>query len=241
MNNKINTYLSHHSDFSTEDFFIMLQQDEPDIGRSTVYKLLKELCDQNIITRTGRGKYNSFGRSEYQYQLSNTAKKLSLKIQKEYPLVDFRIWELYQMNEFLNHQMAHNTIIVDVEDELDETVFNFLFEKYPHVLFCPSYEEYYRYTGNQTIVVKKLISEAPSCDDRYHLAPLEKILVDLFGKGISGAIIPKSEYPVIFEESFQKYNINTAMMFRYARRRGCEKKVKEFTKVNTGLDLEKKK
>ena len=47
------------------------------------------------------------------------------------------------MNEFLNHQMAHNTIIVDVEDELDETVFNFLFEKYPHVLFCPSYEEYF--------------------------------------------------------------------------------------------------
>ena len=237
MNNKINTYLSHHSDFSTEDFFIMLQQDEPDIGRSTVYKLLKELCDQNIITRTGRGKYNSFGRSEYQYQLSNTAKKISLKIQKEYPLVDFRIWELYQMNEFLNHQMAHNTIIVDVEDELDETVFNFLFEKYPHVLFCPSYEEYYRYTGNQTIVVKKLISEAPSCDDRYHLAPLEKILVDLFGKGISGSLIPRSEYRAIFEDCFKRYSINTAMLFRYARRRSNAEQIRRFINENTNITL----
>jgi len=235
MNNKIDTYLSRHSDFSTEDFFIMLQKEEPGIGRSTVYKLLKELCDQNVITRTGRGRYNSFGRSEYQYQLSDTAKKISLKIQKEYPLVDFRIWELYQMNEFLNHQMAHNTIIVDVEEVLDETIFNSLFEKYPHVLFCPSYDEYFKYTGDRTIVVKKLISEAPSGDEKYHMAPLEKILVDLFGKGISGSIIPKSEYPAIFEESFQKYNINTVMMLRYARRRGCEKKIKEFIKDNTKL------
>lgn len=241
MNKRINAYLSHHSDFTTKDFIIMLQKENPDIGRSTVYKLLKELCDQNIITRTGRGRYNSFGRSEYQYRLSDAAKKISLKIQTEYPLVDFRIWELYQMNEFLNHQMAHNTIIVDVEGMLDETVFNFLFEKYPHVLFCPSYDEYFKYTGDQTIVVKKLISEAPSYDDKYHMAPLEKILVDLFGKGISGAIIPKSEYPAIFEECFRKYNINTAMMLRYARRRGCEQKIKQFIKDNTGLVLEEKK
>ena len=67
---------------------------------------------------------------------------------------------------------------------------------------------------------------------------LEKILVDLFGRGLSGSIISRSEYPAIFEDSFKKYNINKAKLFRYARRRGVEQAIRDFIREKTNIILE---
>ncbi len=241
MEHKIIDYVVKHPDFSTEEFFVTLQKDNPDIGRSTVYKYLKEMCDKNIITRAGRGRYLSSAKKQYNYPISETAKEIAVLINEKFPHINYQIWETYQMNEFINHQLAHNTIIVDVENMLDDTVFNYLFAKYPHVLYRPSSDEYYKYRGDETIVVKRLISEAPATLNEYHLASLEKILVDLFGKGITGSIIPRSEYTAIFEDGFSHYNINTAMLFRYARRRGNAEQIRDFIQEKTGIVLEQTK
>lgn len=237
MEDKINDYIIRHSSFSTEEFFSTLKNENPDIGRSTVYKYLNKLSEQNRISRVGRGLYASSEKKHYTYPLSETAKGVSTLIKENYPLVNFQVWELYQMNEFVNHQIARNTIIVDVENMLDDTIFNLLFDKYPHVLYSPSSDEYYRYAADETIVVKKLISEAPASMDEYHLASLEKILVDLFGKGISGSLIPRSEYRAIFEDCFKRYSINTAMLFRYARRRSNAEQIRRFINENTNITL----
>ncbi len=240
MEKKVNDYIFSHPDFSTEEFFMAIQSENPDIGRSTVYKLLKNLCDQNRISRAGRGRYISSPQKNYNYPLSETANTISSLIRESFPLVNFQIWELYQMNEFVNHQIAHNTIIVDVENMLDDTIFNFLFEKYPHVLYKPSTDEYYKYVGDETIVVKKLISEAPAPLNELHLASLEKVLVDLFGKDISGELIPRSEYRAIFEDSFKRYDINSAMLFRYARRRGNAEQIRNFIQEKTNIVFEER-
>lgn len=165
-------------------------------------------------------------------------KKISSEIHAEYPLVNFQMWELFQMNEFVNHLLAKNVIFVEVENMLDESVFNLLFEKYPHVLYNPDMDEYYKYAGKETIVVRKLISEAPPFFGNDRQASLEKILVDLFGRGISGFIISRSEYQAIYEDSFDKYNINQARLFRYARRRGIEKAILDFIHEETSITLE---
>ncbi len=216
------------SHFSTSDFFNLLKDNNQNLAKSTVYKLLDQLCVQQTIKRLGRGEYTTCSKKDYSFELSDIAKKISSIILQKYPLVNFQIWELYQMNEFVNHQIAHNTIIVDVEDMLDETIFNMLYEKYPHTLLNPSAKEYYKYSGENTIVVKKMISETPAFINEYHLASLEKIMVDLLGKGITGLIISKLEYKAIFQTVFTKYNINTAMMYRYARRRSVEKEIKAY-------------
>ena len=142
------------------------------------------------------------------------------------------------MNEFVNHLLAKNTIFVEVENMLDESVFNLLFERYPHVLHNPDIEEYYKYAGDETIVVRKLISEAPPAFGQHRQASLEKLLVDLFGRGISGSILSRSEYRAIYEDSFHKYNINQAKLFRYARRRGVEKTIRDFIREETRIMLE---
>ena len=154
-------FIEAHPSFTTGEFADALRVEAPNIGRSTIYHLLKLLCEKGEITRTRKGYFTVSGKKDYSYDLSDTAKAISSDVQEQYPLVDFQIWELYQMNEFVNHQMAKNTIFIEVENILDESIFNRLFEAYPHVLHNPSANEYYKYAGDETIVVRRLISEAP--------------------------------------------------------------------------------
>ena len=186
----------------------------------------------------GKGRFVHSARKDYSYELSETAKDIVALIRENYPLVDFQVWELYQMNEFVNHLLAKNTIFIEVENMLDESIFNLLFDRYPHVLHNPSLDEYYKYAGDETIIVRKLISEAPPPFGQYRQASLEKLLVDLFGRGISGSILSRSEYRAIYEDAFQKYNINQGKMFRYARRRGIEKAIRDFIHEETRIVLE---
>lgn len=238
MESDIKEFIEKHPSFSTVEFADMLRTRTPGIARSTIYHSLKVLCNTGAITRNRRGYFYSTAKNQYYYELSDTAKELSAAIHKSYPLVDFQIWELYQMNEFVNHLLAKNTIFIEAENMLDESIFNILFSKYPHVLLNPSIDEYYKYSGEETIVVQRLISEAPPSIGEYKQASLEKILVDLFGRGLSGKIISRSEYCAILEDSFKKYNINQAKMFRYARRRGNEKAIRKYIEENTYINLE---
>lgn len=194
-----------------------------------------------MITRTGKGHFCIATKKNYAYALSDTAKNICSEIRNRFPFVEFQIWELYQMNEFVNHQLGRNLILVEVEKGLDESVFDFLFPNYPHVLFNPSEEEYYRYSGEETIVVRKMVSEAPAAVSEYRQAPLEKLLVDLFGRDFLGTMISRSEYRAIYEDSFAKYIINQPKMFRYARRRGVEQKIRAFIREETDIVLEESK
>ena len=86
MGNRVNDYIINHPEFSTEEFFLTLQCENPDIGRSTVYKILKNLCEQNRISRAGRGRYISSKKKNYDYPLSETAKTISSLIREQYQI-----------------------------------------------------------------------------------------------------------------------------------------------------------
>ncbi len=234
----VRKFMAAHPSFTTGEFAETLRMAAPDTGRSTIYNILRRLCESGDITRTRRGHFAIAGKANYSYALSDTAKGISSLIRKRYPLVDFQVWELYQMNEFVNHQLARNTVFIEVESMLDESVFNLLFKEYPHVLHNPSTDEYYKYAGDETVIVRRNITESPPCFGVYRQASLEKILVDLFGRGITGAIISRSEYRAIYEDAFKKYNVNHARMFRYARRRGIEQTIRDYIRKETNITLE---
>ncbi|MBR2812129.1 MAG: hypothetical protein IKD69_12190 [Solobacterium sp.] len=234
----IETFVANHPAFTTDEFVNMMQEERPAIGRSTIYQIIKKKCDEGIITRTSRGHYTSTVKKKYNYSLSETAKSISIQIQQKYPLVDFQVWELFQMNEFVNHLFAKNTVFVEVENALDESVFILLFSQYPHVLFHPDMNEYCKYAGDETIIVRKLYTETPPAFGKYRQASLEKILVDLFGRGLSGSMISRSEYKSIYEDAFNKYKTNQARLFRYARRRGIESDIRAWISEMTNIILE---
>lgn len=208
---------------------------------SSVNWLLEKLKKENQIIAVGRGKYErvpeAAKKKQYAYLHSKEYQDIERKIMEAYPLVDFQMWELIQFNEFVNHQISKNLIVAEVENMLDETVFDTLHEEYPYVLYSPQMDYYYRHKGAEnTIVVLKLISEAPKPREG-HSSPLEKLLVDLFVNKFTGHLIEKSEYPAILEDAFHKYYLDETKMFRYARRRNVETRMKAFIRQETGIKL----
>lgn len=70
-----------------------------------------------------------------------------------------------------------------------------------------------------------------------HLVSIEKLLVDMVCNKLIFMLVEKSEYPEIYEEIFSRYTIDESKLFRYARRRNAEKRLKEYLKRNTKIKL----
>ncbi len=214
----------------------------PNCTEASVNWLLVTLRKQGKLTTVGTGKYYRVSQDapvKKQYSYPHTPEYLNLRkeITEVYPLVNFQMWELLQMNDFVNHQIAKNVIIIEVEAMLVDTVYELLHEKYPYAMIQPTSDTFYKQRAPQTdIVVQKLISEAPS-PDANHSCVIEKLLVDLQSKKLSGSLIERSEYPRIYEDIFRKYNIDETRMFRYAKRRNLYDSLLSFVKTKTDIQL----
>jgi hypothetical protein len=146
-------------------------------------------------------------------------------MQDRFPLIDFSLWETYALNEFLNHQLARNTVFVEVERHLEESAFYALKEHFDApVLLMPSMNELFLYAGELTIVIIRLTTEAPVLE---HASRIEKLLVDLYANNLVKGIMSPAEIPGIYETAMSRYHVNYCALMRYARRRGVDKRVQE--------------
>ncbi len=234
-------YLPIDKGFTKYQFSSKVREVNPDYSGSSISWLLSELKREQKIASIGRGIYiriTEDGRKrEYAYDHLEAYLEIEQSVSREFPLVEFQMWEMYQMNEFVNHLFGKNTIFVEVENMCEAPVFEMLHERFPDVLFCPDKDMYYRQRGkDNTVVVQKLISEAPK-PVIGHSAHLEKLLVDLFSKKLTGRLVSRSEYQGIYEDAFSRYCIDETKMFRYARRRHLEAEIKTFLKEKTNVEL----
>ena len=210
------------------------------IGEASLKATLQKLLDDGKVARVGRNAYciPDVEYSLYRYQYSSEAIELADKITESYPLVDFSVFELVQLNEFLNHQIAHNVIYVSVENDCLDFIFEYLKNNYPgKVLYNPTEEDYHRYWSDNMIVVDKLVSEAPTGINKKWEARIEKILVDIMTSKVLQSSFGESEKPMIYNDVFHKYIIDESCMFRYAKRRGAEEKIRQFIKEETNVKL----
>ena len=222
---EIDDFLKENPTFTTQDFLCFFK----DVSLRDAYRTLDKLQKENRIQRISRGHYSlSSLKKNYHFELSDKAKQITALILSKFPLLSFQISEMLQWNEFLNHQIAHNTFFIDVEGDLGTYVFNLLSEKYPRVLLYPDISTYYRYYQDDMIVIGKLLSQSPSPIKGTHQTSLEKLLVDLFSSKLSGRLIEKAEYLEIFRDAFATYEINELSLFRYAKRRNLDKKIEKF-------------
>ena len=191
------------------------------------YDLQKRLEDGSLI-RVGWNNYSIAGqKSVYRHRYSNTAENIVQKINENYIDLDFQVFELIQLNDFMNHQVAHNTIFVTVEYELLEYVFDTLKGAYPgRTMLKPSLTEYYRYLQEDEIVVGRLPSETPKGIGQPWQSRLEKVLVDVFTDKLVSRIVPENEKAAIMNSAFDSYLLDTNTMIRYAKRKGSDKRMK---------------
>lgn len=232
--------LADMKSFNFEDFFMTNLDNGCPLGEEAMRKRLRGLVKSGEVVRVGRNAYCVSGKkmSSYRHEYSEEACTAAQTIQEAFPAVAFTIFELVQLNEFVNHQLAHNVLFLSVEDDIINFVFELLKEQFPgKVLLDPTAKLYYQYWYDGMIVLNKLVTEAPrGIEDAWHIR-LEKMLVDLVSDPLLQEVISKSEYPAIFEGAFSGYVIDESCLFRYAKRRGAEKRLRELIREKTDITL----
>ena len=148
--------------FSRKDFINAMMACYNMTEAQIVYDLQKRVKEGTLL-RTGWGQYALQEKKiSYTSQYSKAALQVVSTITALYENLDFQVFELVQLNTFMNHLFAHNTIFVYVENDLVTYVFDTLWKTYPgRVLLKPSLDEYYRYLQDDEIIVSKLPSQSP--------------------------------------------------------------------------------
>ena len=213
------------------------------LSEASFYKKVEELVKNGQIIRVGRNVYSlpDDKRLTYEYKYSELAEEVAREIAQQYPYINFTIFEFVQLNDFVNHLIAHNVIFLSVEAEIMDFVFETLRDKYPgKVLINPTVEIYHQYWSDNMIVLGKLTTEAPKGPKASWHTRLEKMLVDIMAEPLLLASISRAEYPHIYEDAFDRYIVDENGLFRYASRRKVTKKIKELIRKETDIVLRTK-
>ena len=213
------------------------------LSDSSFYKKFASMVKDGDLARVGNGLYCFPDKKArpYDHEYSDLAVEAASLIQEQYPLVDFSVMELIQLNDFVNHQLAHNVLFVSVESDAMDFVFDTLKDRYFGKVFIhPTPEIYQRYWSDNMIVINKLTTEAPKSDGIPWHTRLEKLLVDAVADPLLRDSVSESEFPTIFEDAFSMYVIDESCLFRYAARRAVDKKIKELISGKTNITLRTK-
>ena len=231
-----NEPISDKSIFSRNDYYkILIDKYGIDSRNALSYALRRDLAD-GIIVHVGRDQYSyPQGKRVYSHNYSDEAARIAEEIHSHYAEVDFQIFELTQLNAFVNHLIARNTIFVAVENDAIDYVFETLRNIYPgQTMLKPTVDDYYRYLVDDQIVVGRLPSETPTGTPEPWMSKLEKILVDVSVDKLLSRIVSESEYDYIFQEAFNRYILDFKAMWRYAGRKGALTKFRSILNKHSG-------
>ncbi|MCF0111931.1 MAG: hypothetical protein HUJ58_08510 [Erysipelotrichaceae bacterium] len=225
-----------------QDILKLVRESEPEFREGQMKRLLAHLIETSKIEHVGHNRYRKIkktvNKANYENRYSETALKIIAIMEVEFSLVDYRIWELSWLNEFMNHQLGRNFIFLEVEKDGCEFIFDRMMSDFAgKVLLKPDSDQIIRYGVNDGIIVSRLISESPKGKtEEYHLT-LEKLVVDLFANKQLKGMLSMGDYPEALETVFAVYEVDQVKMFRYARRRNKEKELKEFLLSKTKVEL----
>jgi len=219
-----------------QDLFHVIHARVPSFTYSQLPTIINRAIRSDRLVRIGHNRYAK--REEIGYKpvfkgrYSSRSQDIIAFMLTAFPALQWRIWELSWLNEFVNHLIVKNTIFVEVESDGCGFVFSALHDVYPgHVLLHPTGEQLSLYGDNKTIVVRRLISEAPRHGEAPYQVPLEKVIVDLFSN--QDLLVSKGDYAQAIEEMFTAYHIDTVAMLRYARRRNRKAVIMDFIEHKT--------
>lgn len=230
------------SAISRKEILKLVQESDPAFHDGQMKRLLAYLIRTSKIEHIGRDKYRKIVKPlnmvKYKNQYSEIALKIISFMKESFPLVEYRIWELAWLNEFVNHQISRNFIFLEVERDGCEYVFDAIMDEFEgKVLLKPDQNQIIRYGSDNTIIIDRLISESPKGKDEQFNLVLEKLIVDMFANKRLKGMLSVGDYPEALETIFSMYEVDQVKMFRYARRRNKEKELKEFLKNKTNVEL----
>lgn len=224
-----------------QEIYAITTQVNPDFKETLFRNMMEKLMENDDLVRVGRNQYRKKdtekSKEVYINRYSTEAQRIVEKLQSEFPLMEYRVWELCWLNEFWNHQIAQNKIFVEVERVGCDFVYTELSEAYSgKILLRPTEKELYRYGGADTVIVDRMVSEAPKGQEAYN-TPLEKIIVDLFANKKLRGMVHDGEYANAIADMFDKYYIDTVKLFRYASRRSKKEEIYRFLAEEAKVEI----
>lgn len=160
--------LKDRKSFTTQEILDSFRKGGFTLSDASFYKQLSKMVKEEKLIRVGSGIYCFRDKDikQYEHEYSDLAVEVADLIRDQFPLVNFSVMELNQLNDFVNHQIAHNTLFVSVEADVMEFVFEALRDRYFWKVFInPPKEIYHQYWSDNMIIINKLVTEAPRYSD----------------------------------------------------------------------------
>lgn len=234
--NRIIEAFKDRSSFDRHELFNFYLEYEPDLKESTFSWRIYDLKKKDIIKTIGRGVYVISYKPKYKPVLSDNVLKIARKTNERFSEIQYAIWENQWLNEFTQHQVLNQMIVVEVEKEFTESLYYYLNDSLRMDFFLNPDEkeiEFYISESIVPVVIKRLVTRAPisKLRDKKNIvlvATLEKIMVDLFADENLFHFYQNSELINIYEKILERYSVNFTKLFSYAKRRKKEEEIKQF-------------
>ncbi|MGP1418184.1 MAG: DUF6577 family protein [Sphaerochaetaceae bacterium] len=210
--------------YSREELFKIFQNEKKNLTESAFRWFLYNMQKERLLFRMDYNTYSTVQPKRlpsYKPIYSEQSLTVMKRLEEKYPALLFVVFESMLLNEFLNHQIAQNTIYVQVEKSVSYYIFSILQQEHAgRVLYKPSKNDFQRYWTKDCIVVVDMVSQSPLSLESPHEMTVEKMLVDIVAEKDIAATFSPSELPFIFENVTESYRVDKRRMNRYAGRRG---------------------
>jgi hypothetical protein len=225
--------------FSREELFDFYKHFDPELKETTFRWRIYDLKKKQIITPISRELFTLSFKPMYKPNLGDTERKISSKIEKQFPSLKFCIWSTQIVNEFMLHIPGKFLTILQVEREAMEPVYSFLKDQnFRNVFFQPEEKEIelYIYEAETALILQPLVSKSPIQKvKKIPTITLEKLIVDLYCDKKLFAAFQGSELVHIINNIYKRYSIDFTKLFHYAKRRGKEVEVIDFFSEKTDI------
>ena len=215
--------------YSTKDLMNLILKSNPEYKSSSLYNKIEEMENNGEITRVGKTQYVFAKRKYFNNEIeSNIAKKVDRLIKNNYSSdFEYVIYETTTtLNQFLNHLINRNVIILEVDKFFLEHVFNTLKDAgYKNVLVNPNKEDVFRYIEDDSIILLPLISKSP-IDKKNKRITIEKLAVDMICSTTLNCFYEGAELPDMIKDILFNYKVRYDTLKNYAKRRHALEKLK---------------
>ena len=192
------------------------------IERNTLSWHLSDLCRQGKLRRIGRGIYTVNLFKTYQIKANAKSRSLYKALSAQFPYADFCVYGGGVIAPLLHDLAPNNTIYIETNREVTESVFNVLLPKYKGRIFLSPTKKIastYIDFGRENIIVKPLVTESPlTLDGKVPVPTIEKLLVDT-RVDADFYYLHGYENLEMLRTAITHYNVNQTRLLRYADRR----------------------
>ena len=217
--------------YPRKELISIMKNENSGMSDNSLIWMIGDLVKRGKLVHAGRDQYVLSDRKKDVYSpvYSQYAVDIKNRIAGKYPAIGFTVFESTLLNEFRNHLIARNTIFLQTERDTSAFVFDFIRENVQaNVLYKPSEKEYARYWQPDMIVVLDWTSQAPLNLAAPHDITVEKMLVDIYCDKTIRLTYSGSEYKSIVNAVYDRYNVDTVRLLRYAGWRNKADKIKAF-------------